>query len=348
MSADDLHGPRVRVHTRAPSGASMQDRGDEVSRPRWIPALLVIPLLASVAAARPTVREPEPQPVATRRPVGGFFATDSFAGDVPTEFAPRIDRWLQAFQTTRREEFEALLDRRELYSELILDKLRARGMPEELVYIPMIESGLSPFAVSHVSAVGLWQFMTPTAQQYGLRVDAYVDERRDPEAATDAALDYLLWLHHRFGGSWLLAAAAFNAGPGRVERVLNRNAEGWLSGDQLYWDIYEYLPRETREYVPKMIAVTRLANEVDELGFASSSFEPYRYETVFVPGGTSLAAVARALDIEPATLRTLNPHLIRGVTPPNEIYGVRVPVGLGATAVDRLSEARLVTMADDD
>jgi membrane-bound lytic murein transglycosylase D len=304
-------------------------------------ALLTIPLLATVAAVRPQPPT-EPAPVEEIAPE----VSDVLVGGIPADMAPRVQRWLDAFQTTRRDEFEVLLARRELYADLIVTKLRDRGMPEELLYIPMIESGLSPLAVSHVSAVGLWQFMSPTAEQYGLRVDAYVDERRDPEAATDAALDYLSWLHHRFGGSWALAAAAFNAGPGRVERVLNRHAEGWVGGDELYWDVLEYLPRETREYVPKMIAVTRLANEADALGFASTGFQPYRFDTVFVPGATSLEAMAGVLDLKPSTLRALNPHLIRGMTPPGEIYGVRVPVGLGAVAVQELAGAPNLKLAD--
>ena len=108
--------------------------------------------------------------------------------------------------------------------------------------------------------------MSPTAKQYGLRVDEYVDERRDPVRATDAALDYLQWLHGRFG-SWYLAAAAFNAGPGRVERVLSRHADGRVGDEDVYWQVLEYLPRETREYIPKLIAVTILANRADAVGF---------------------------------------------------------------------------------
>jgi membrane-bound lytic murein transglycosylase D len=316
-----------------------------LSRSRWLSALLTIPLLATVAAVRP---QAPVEPIIEERaaPVDHGVA-GGLGGGIPADMTPRVERWMDAFQTTRRDEFEALLARRELYADLILTKLHERGMPEELLYIPMIESGLSPIAVSHVSAVGLWQFMSPTAEQYGLRVDAYVDARRDPEAATDAALDYLAWLHHRFGGSWALAAAAFNAGPGRVERVLNRHAEGWVGDDQLFWDLLEYLPRETREYVPKMIAVTRLANEADALGFVSTGFEPYRYDTVFVPGETTLESVADALDIDPSRLRALNPHLIRGMTPPDEIYGVRIPVGLSADAVSGLAGSPLLKQADD-
>jgi len=214
------------------------------------------------------------------------------------------------------------------------------------MYIPMVESGLSPFAVSRVSAVGLWQFMSPTATQYGLRLDEYVDERRDPVRATDAALDYLEWLHGRFG-SWNLAAAAFNAGPGRVERILNRHAQGRTGDEDIYWQVLEYLPRETRDYVPKIVAVTLLANDADAIGFDMSGFQPYRYDNVFVPGGTPLARVAQVLGVHPRVLRDLNPHLTRGITPPGEIYGVRIPIGGGATVVASMAETLPARRADD-
>jgi len=299
--------------------------------------LLAIPLLwleqdpAERAMTLEAISVSEPPPVAA----------------LPLHVNPRVERWLEAFQTTRRPELEALLARRGLYADMIRQKLRDRGMPEELLYIPLIESGLSPMAVSRVSAVGMWQFMSPTATQYGLRVDEYVDERRDPFRATDAALDYLEWLHDRFGGSWYLAAAAYNAGPGRMERILNRHAEGRRGEEDLYWEILEHLPRETREYVPKMIAVTLLANDADAIGVDHSGFQPVRYENVFVPGGTTLVSVARALDIDVETLHGLNPHLTRWVTPPFEIYGVRIPIGGGATVVDAHAMIQQARSTDD-
>jgi membrane-bound lytic murein transglycosylase D len=199
-------------------------------------------------------------------------------------------------------------------------------MPEDLLYLAMIESGLSPVAVSHVSAVGLWQFMGPTALHLGLRVDGYVDERRDPVRATDAALDYLEYLYERFD-SWYLAAAAYNAGPNRVERILERHADGRRGDEDIYWEVLSHLPRETREYVPRLVATTILANDADALGFAGAPVEPYEYDMVFVPGLTPLTEVAESLDVDEDIVRDLNPHLVRGVTPPGELYGVRVPIG---------------------
>ena len=165
---------------------------------RWwfaTPALLV-PFLFMGA-------EREAEPVAAVVPA---VTLEALGTRLPLHENARVERWMERFQTTQRAEFETLLKRRSAYDELVRGKLRQRGMPEQLLYLAMMESGFEPLAVSKVYAVGLWQFMSPTALQYGLRVDEWVDERRDPVRATDAALDYLHWLHGRFG-SWYLAAA---------------------------------------------------------------------------------------------------------------------------------------------
>jgi membrane-bound lytic murein transglycosylase D len=190
-----------------------------------------------------------------------------------------------------------------------------------------------------VGAGGVWQFMAPTAEQFGLRVDRWVDERRDPLKATDAALDYLSWLYERYD-SWYLAAAAYNAGPGRVDRALKSYAEGKKGDEDIYWEIVEHLPRETREYVPKMLAAMTLARDSERYGFEIEPQRAYEFERVWVPGGTSLSAVAADVGIAVGRLRDLNPHLVRGVTPPGTSYALRIPVGsvedvmaaLGSTA----------------
>lgn len=330
MSTPENSGPAARDHRSDSHVESLPDRSPGTFRPGWLKTLSALTLLAVPAA---WTRE-APAPPAAK--LDAIAVTEAPVRRLPLEMNGRVQSWIDAFETTRRPEFELLMRRRAIYSDMILSKLRERDMPEELIYIPVIESGLSPFAVSRVSAVGLWQFMSPTALQYGLRVDEYVDERRDPVRATDAALDYLDWLHDRFGGSWYLAAAAFNAGPGRVERIVNLQADGRTT-DDVFWEVLEYLPRETREYVPKMIAVTMLGLRADADTFHDHYLVPYRYDNVFVPGNTTLRKVARALAVDASMLRDLNPHLIRGVTPPDEIYPVRVPVGAGAAVVAALS-----------
>ena len=271
---------------------------------------------------------------------------EALGTQLPLHVNARVERWMARFQTTQKAAFETLLKRRSVYDELVRGKLRERGMPEELLYLAMMESGLEPRAVSRVSAVGLWQFMSPTALQYGLRVDEWVDERRDPVRATDAALDYLQWLHGRFG-SWYLAAAAYNAGPGRVERVLRRHAERWTGDEDVYWDVLDHLPRETREYVPRLVAATILAEDAAAYGFIAEFADPYRFDRAFVPGGTTLAKVAAGLGVDERLLRDLNPHLMRRVTPPGEMYGVRVPVGDSPQVVALLNRGLRTRRADD-
>lgn len=347
MSTNDLRGSRARVDTWSSKAELPQDSGARIWRRHGLLALLIGGLLFVPLLGMADGDEPGSGTERSDVTLDALTVDDSRRTSIPLDVHPRVEKWLEAFQTTRRAEFEHLLVKRGRYEDLILGELRARGMPDELIYIPMIESEYSPFAVSHVSAVGLWQFMSPTAMQYGLRVDPYVDERRDPVRATSAAVEYLSYLHDRFG-SWYLAAAAFNAGPGRLERVLRRHAADREWNDALFWEIVDYLPRETREYIPKMIAVSRLANGADAIRFASGEVEPYRYETVFVPGSTSLASVAKGLDTDIESLRVLNPHLLQDVTPPGETFGVRVPIGDGAEAMAHLSKRLPLRSADDD
>ncbi len=265
---------------------------------------------------------------------------------LPLHMNERVEKWVDRFTNAQRPAFQRLLDRKGLYEGLIRQKLRERGMPEELVYLAMMESGLSARAVSPASAVGVWQFMSPTARQFGLRVDEWVDERRDPVRATDAALSYLEWLHDRYG-SWYLAAAAYNAGPGRVDRELRRHAQGRTGDEDLYWEILAHLPRETREYVPRLVAATFVAEGATEFGFDTTSIDPYRFERVFVPGGTSLSRIARNLDLDLRVLQDLNPHLIRSATPLREIYPVRVPLGASPRVVASLGRVGRLRSADD-
>lgn len=258
---------------------------------------------------------------------------------LPMQVNDRVERWVRRFLGPDRPTFEEYLVREGLFGGMIRDRLRQRDMPEQLLYLAMIESGFSPTAMSPMAASGVWQFMGPTARAYGLTVDGWVDERRDPVRATDAALDYLEELHQRFG-SWYLAAAAYNAGPGRVSQALRRSGLDEGGDERLYWEVIEHLPPETRQYVPKLLAAALLAEQPGHFGFEIEPSLPYLFDQVLVPGGVSLVRLARILEIEPSLMSELNPHLVRGTTPPSRSILVRVPMGESQKVVYALGHGR--------
>lgn len=249
--------------------------------------------------------------------------------DLPNLDHPRIDYWVDRFQNVpeMREKFEGFLERGGSWAPLILEKLEERGMPLDLLYLAMIESGFNPAATSHATAVGIWQFMAPTGRQYGLAIDRAVDERRDPVRATDAALDYLQYLHRRFG-SWYLASAAYNTGQGRVGRIMRQQyGRERARSEQDYYRIWSRLPAETRDYVPLMIAAARITKDPAAYGFRPMNLAPPRWEEVTVPPATSLELIAERVGASLAELRDLNPHFLLNRTPNNRDYAVRVPLG---------------------
>jgi len=178
----------------------------------------------------------------------------------------RVDSWVKRFTTSQRGSFATYLKRKSKYEDMITRKLADRDMPQGLIYLAMIESGFNPTAKSPVKASGLWQFMGPTAKEYGLTVSRKVDERNNPARSTDAALRYLDKLHDRFG-SWYLAAAAYNTGQGRVARIMKQETGKTRGTDQDYYRISHRLPQETRDYIPKMIAAARIGTDPERYGF---------------------------------------------------------------------------------
>ena len=268
-------------------------------------------------------------------------------GQLPMEVNEAVESWILHFGTDHKSVFEYVLSRAGLYSDMILSKLHERGMPEELLYLALIESDFYTDARSHVSATGMWQFMEPTARRYGLQIDAYVDERYDPVRATDAALDHLNDLYHQYG-SWYLAAAAYNAGAIRVSNALQQYTDGRLGDDSLYWEIVDHLPSETANYVPKLLAATHLARSAARYGFDVRPLDPYEYDFVWSPGGVDLGDVAHSLGIGAEQMYDLNPQLIRQATPPGEVYALRVPVGMGNQAVAALALPNHGTPLADD
>jgi membrane-bound lytic murein transglycosylase D len=255
-------------------------------------------------------------------------AEEGIVWDLPNLDHERVDFWIERFTTVpdMREKMEGFLQRSGIYVPMLLEKLDERGMPRDLIYLAMIESGFEPQAYSHAHASGLWQFIAETGQRYGLIIDRAVDERNDPVRSTDAALDYLQMMHDRFD-SWYLAAAGYNTGENRVARLMRETfgREKAQSEDE-YYQIWPRLPRETRDYVPLMIAAGRIAKEPAKYGFDHVVPDaPLEYHEVLVPPATELGAIARAAGVPVDALRALNPHLKLTRTPNNRDYPVRLP-----------------------
>jgi membrane-bound lytic murein transglycosylase D len=249
--------------------------------------------------------------------------------DMPNIAHERVDFWVDRFQSDRdmREKYEGFVRRSGWYEEMIRTKLRERGMPEDLFYLAMIESGFQPQAYSRAKASGLWQFVSETGKRYGLRVDGVVDERNDPEKSTDAALTYLQEMFDRFG-SWYLAAAGYNTGENRVGRIMREQTGSERGSDEDYYRIWKHLPKETRDYVPLMIAAARISKDRERYGFDHVDPEPtLEYEVAVTDAGFSLETVAKVSGAELDQLKLLNAHLQRAQLPRNERYELRLPVG---------------------
>jgi membrane-bound lytic murein transglycosylase D len=243
----------------------------------------------------------------------------------------RVEHYVRYFSGAARERIENRLEVGSRYEPMIRAKFRAAGIPEDMYYLALIESGYDNHAYSRAAAVGMWQFMASTARGMGMRVDWWIDERRDPVRATDGATRFLRWLNEQYG-SYYLAAAAYNGGPGRVSRGLTRFAadmEG-ESRDEQFFSLAEkdYLPRETKEYVPQLIAAALVGKAPARYGLSLSSREPFAYDSVRVGAATPLAAVAKAAGVPVGAVLELNPHVLRGATPPTGgALWLRVPVG---------------------
>jgi len=249
------------------------------------------------------------------------------------ETQERVAHYVNMFTGRAKDRIAERLQRGTRYEPMIRAKMKAGGLPEDMYYLALVESGFDPHAYSRAAAVGMWQFMTSTARDMGLRVDRWVDERRDPVRSTGAAVRFIRGLREEFG-SLYLAAAAYNGGPGRVSRGLARYADDLegTPGDDAFFVLAEkdYLRNETREYVPQLIAAALIAKEPARYGMTLHSLPPFAYDSVTVKGGTPIAAIAKAAHASTRDLLDLNPQLLRGMTPPRESFQIRIPVGAAA------------------
>jgi membrane-bound lytic murein transglycosylase D len=244
--------------------------------------------------------------------------------DIPIVINGKVERFITYFQTRGRKVFTRWLARSGRYIPLLKELLREKGLPEDLVYLALIESGYNPRAYSRKQAMGLWQFRYHTGRRYGLKVDWWIDERRDPVKSTIAAARYLKDLYDRFE-CWYLAAAGYNAGEGKIQRAIKR----YKTED--FWELtkYSYLKRETKNFIPKMIAAALMAKNPETYGFTDIEYEePIRFETVTVPDATDLRVIAKACESTYEELKRLNPELRRWCTPPKyPDYELKLPYG---------------------
>ncbi|MGH7260843.1 MAG: transglycosylase SLT domain-containing protein, partial [Nitrospiraceae bacterium] len=234
---------------------------------------------------------------------------------------------------SKRDHFDQWLTRLNHYKPLVEQIFAQFQLPSDLVFLSLVESGFNPKAYSRARAAGPWQFMKATGKLYGLRVDQYVDERRDPIKSTVAAARYLRDLYDLFG-TWPLAMAAYNAGERKIQRALRK------ARAESFWEIAQtkFIRRETREYVPRFMAAAIIAKNPEQYGFAQPAPDVHQFEEIIVSRPLPLHAIAAATDIPYTELYRLNPELSRQVTPPdNSAYHLKVPVGTRATVEQALA-----------
>lgn len=233
---------------------------------------------------------------------------------IPHEFNENVANWIRYFSQKDRERFQRFLDRGEPYREAVENILEENKVPADLYYLGLIESGFNFRAKSRVKASGVWQFMKPTGKMYGLGVDAYIDERRDPIQATEAAARYLRDLYREFN-SWYLAMAAYNAGPGRIRGCIRR------AGTDDFWELVERkkLPRETMEYIPKYLAARYIGENPELFAFYINEEKKYpNVELVKIPSPITFASIEKTVGMPEGTLTFVNPHYLKNFSHPGK------------------------------
>jgi membrane-bound lytic murein transglycosylase D len=262
---------------------------------------------------------------------------------------PLVQQYINYYQGPRgRATMENGLRRSGMYMRLARQIYAQEGVPLDITWLGQVESAWKPRAVSWAAASGLWQFIPATGRRFGLRQNAYIDERNSFEQSTRASAQYLKFLANRYNGNWELAMAAYNTGEGNIDRAISR------AGSANFWMIYPYIAQETRNYVPNILAVILIAKNPEKYGFKGIKPEPpMAYDVVQVPTATSLQLVADATDTSVDHIRSLNPELKRDVTPRGDTYNVRIPAGrarqfaslLQRISPDKRETARIISVA---
>lgn len=339
---------------------SSDDEAGGAPRPGvWLALIASIALWATVALAdarvgdAPNAARWAGADIAPRAPVAPRDALNAIAESAPAEadhpvlpvalaalddellvspmlhhppFAAEVERWVGRWSGAFSEWMPTYLERMTGFETMVDETLAARGLPWSLRYLPVIESGYSPSAVSSASAVGMWQFMAATAGDFGMEVGPLVDDRRDPFVSTEAAAAYLLELRERFG-SWFLALAAYNAGPDRIDGLLERYLPDVERSDAVYWALREVMPKETAEFVPNLLGAIIVASDPTAFGYDAPTPAPFEFDAVPILGSVSFETVARAVGASRDEIARLNPEYLRGVTPPGRQIELRLPPG---------------------
>jgi membrane-bound lytic murein transglycosylase D len=254
-----------------------------------------------------------------------FTAISGSNGSIPLTENTHVQKEIKSFQTVERKEFEQAYSRSGRYIDMIRTKMQEAGLPEELAWMPMIESWFKVNAYSRAAALGLWQFISSTGYRFGLKRDRWIDERMDFEKATDAAIKYLEELHAMFG-DWTTALAAYNCGEFRVQRVIRSQRLEYLDN---FWDLYLMLPRETSRFVPRFIATLLIVQDPEKYSFSlPQPEEPLSYDTIKINRPVKLTTLSSSIELDDEALTLLNPELRNKSTPDGE-YPLRVPVGYG-------------------
>jgi membrane-bound lytic murein transglycosylase D len=311
--------------------------------------VLAIVLLISLSPVFSFAGEEAPPPDEIQNPVPPLTASEESPAlltsyDQNGVASKAVERNLGLFSTTIKDKFSLWLSRSGKYLSMMKEILRKKNVPEDIVFLSLIESGFNPYAYSMARAAGPWQFIASTAKRYGLEINWWKDERRDPIKSTEAAADYLKDLYDMFG-SWNLAMAAYNAGEGKILRALQK------SKADTFWELLDtkHIKTETKEYVPKFIAASLIASNPGDFGFEDIEYnQPMSYDEVELDSPIDLSVAAECADTDIEVIRKLNPELRRWCTPPDApLYILRIPQGTRETFLEKLAavpEEERITM----
>lgn len=304
-----------------------------------MPPTLNVPEASAEIAAAP-VTPPSLRERLLNKKINAPLNSASLVFDLPVTYNAKVSHWVSYFQNKGKNWFRGWIERSTRYMPFIQRELRNEGLPQDLAFMVMIESGFDPYAQSHASAVGPWQFIQPTAERYGLRVGWWIDERKDLRKATRAAIRYIRDLYTEFG-SWYLVAASYNMGENGLRRQIKKH------GTKDYWALVRAgaLPLETQDYVPKILAAMLISKAPTLYGFRDMvKMEPLDYELVMVRGGTDLNQLADHLGVTRKSLKDLNAEIVLGYIPMQiEKHPVRVPRGSVGLVADFVGTRRSTT-----